>query len=96
MKLLQAHIEFKLSDSFEGTFSDALREMAEYCESPEADARETKDGVLIDDLRTAKAWQHEAYVMLLDLNKKDGTRSIFSEFHGEWPKKEVDVGIAVL
>lgn len=87
MKLLQAHIQFKLSDDFEGTFSDALREMAEHCELPESDARETKDGIPVDNLRTVKEWQHDAYCRLLELNEKDGTRAVYCNFVGEWPKK---------
>ena len=90
MKLLQIHAEFKLSDDFDGTLSDALREMADYCESNAAAGRE-KIGEPDEDMAmSVYDWQVTAIGQLKDLNDKDGTRAVFNEFHGEWPQKELE------
>lgn len=88
MKLLQLHVEFKLSDEFRGTLSDALREMAIYIESPEADSREVIGGDITNQGNAVSIvdWQKRQIERLRKINMKDGSRAIYEFFIGDWPE----------
>ena len=84
MKLLQIHAEFKLPDDFDGSFSDALREMAMYCESPEANEREELRDDKEDKGITIIDWECKAIKELIAKNRAKGNKIVVDKYIGIW------------
>jgi len=88
MKLLQMHTEFKLPDDFDGTLPDALRLLADYWESPGADARQSlnsdhPDWLLSKDIAIGD-WESRAIQRLIDKHEENGSCVVFCNFVGDF------------
>jgi hypothetical protein len=88
MKLLQLHAEFKLPDDFDGTLPEALRRLADYWESPDANAREPLNRDHPDWISSKAVcvgdWESNALQRLIEKNQANGTRVVICHFLGDW------------
>lgn len=86
------HAEFKLPDDFDGTIPDALRLLADYWDTPEADLREKMnddhpDWIGSKDISVGD-WESNALQRLTDKNIENGSRVVFCNYLGDWDDEE--------
>lgn len=91
MQLLQIHAEFKLPDDFKGSLPDALRLLADYWESDEANQRDALNNDhptwISDKGVQIIEWEQNALERLMNKNKENGSRVVLCQYVGPYDEK---------